>query len=368
MAEQTMRHLGPLYKTVGLATDPDFIAGRISLAEKIYEDLPASAFLGLLRAALGVGLPNDMEPVREAMQQADPTFSIADGDAELVLLSSAMLERALYDPSDFGNSMALGIVTAGFGGVRKFASNPRLFDISREKLSVHQKEQRVAIDIAKAKAKPKLDEFYTALEQAATQNNLSTGFAPLKQLIEGGANYTFSGLKQLADNSAKLSKVVEQLREQMEIHWWLLGGWCFESDRSYVELSPTEQALYSGFELAQLTTSSSSGIYSAPALVDKLLRSNGSDPAQMLGLSGLMGSLPVKWRASMSSRAAKTEGDLVLLPLTLAANLSSESNDAEDWKPRYERALRMPLDLEISQRDAAYQMYLERMYEGYLHA
>ena len=175
-------------------------------------------------------------------------------------------------------------------------------------------------------------------------------------------NFANRSQNHLAQQLTAIVKYQQRLQEDANLHWWVIGGWSSDERCPFGNFSPAEAAVRAGKELADLTKLPA-GPYSAPALLDLVLQKVPGGPQSMITLRQATMACAAPWRRSWCTDVeAASHG--VLMPLSLAAAIAAESDDAPDWEPRFKRSALIPPDTQMSALDLALQMFRERLLHG----
>jgi hypothetical protein len=355
----SFKRLGALYKDVGLETSPDLIAARISGAQKAFEGLDLSTIPPLIRSALKLAKADEMDFLVEPLSEADLGFRPRGDDAEVSAIATVTLWELVDLATDLGNTTALGVVTAAFGGVRAYV-DPDLRKYSEVTLAGRQRAARPGLAQATYRPKPVMKEDFQGLETHANSNNLAAGHPHLKKLLDGALSYTANGLIDLAQQMNRIIDHQSRLEEEMNIHWWLVGGWSHDRNMAYRDQPLPEAALRSGKELADLTKTQI-GLSSASAILDLLLQKVNADSIESAAMADFVLAIPLDVRRHWTDGLLADPAVASLMPISFAAAIAAESDDAEDWKPRFKRLAGISSDAVLTPLDAAAQFYRERL-------
>lgn len=351
--------MGPLYAKLGL-TSPDVIAARKKAADAGYRAFKRPHLAGAVRGALGLRVTPDVVPVFDAMRVADPTLDVEPSDKEAQILLGSILRAEMLSTSDLGQHVALALVTAGFGGTRRGEFYPDLPAEAEQRLANRQLAGGSATKPAAAPAMP--DDVTEALE-ALTTTQTQTGYgivqvlapAPATAAIKKIADYAHAAHVAAANQGGPVLAHVRRLEEELRTYWWVVGAWSDVRQLPFGKLPQGEAALRAGAELAAKTTLPA-GLFAAPALLDKVLRSDRAAKLTKMTLSAAVAVPDAAWRTETSAAAgANTD----LLPVSLALSASAESGEGEDWRPRFKRITGISADVSLTMLDLALQLYRE---------
>jgi hypothetical protein len=196
----------------------------------------------------------------------DKSFTMVDNKRELAVLASCLLEAAVED----GNVAAgLAPVVASVAGNRKPVYRPELIDELTDQLSSLAVIQRHRGDLdAKSIRLPADSKFSVKADNIIEDSEaLIIALAALhdrpKTLTTNLANQTFSVLSPLI-------KQFHDLREEVDLLWWHIGGWNRVLEKPFSELDVALASALAGFDMAQLTSSPPGGV-AAPAILQRTI-------------------------------------------------------------------------------------------------
>ena len=140
---ESLKKIGPLYRSVGLDTPLPLITQRIDAAAVVLPMVHSSRAITLVRLAfsLPVDLP-DLVWFFEPFQDKDPTFAPDSKDREVSLLASCVLDAVMRDQHEAALPAALGYVCCSVGGLRSIDSAENLSDLATT--TMQREQQRSA--------------------------------------------------------------------------------------------------------------------------------------------------------------------------------------------------------------------------------
>jgi hypothetical protein len=360
--------MGPLYAKLGL-TAAELIAARKKAADAGYRAFKRPHLAGAIRGALGLPVSSDVVPVFDAMREADPTLDLEPSDKEAQILLGSILRAELNSSSELGLHVALGLVTAGFGGTRRSEFYPNLPAEADRRLA---SRQLAAASVARPSPAPEMPEEVTQALNALTATQTQTGYgvmqvlapAPAMAAIKKIADYAHAAHVAAANQSAPVMGQVRRLEEELRTYWWVVGAWSDGRQLPFGKLPQGEAALRAGAELAAKTTLPA-GLFAAPALLDKVLKSDRAAKLSKMALSAAVAVPDAVWRGE-TAKSVGPNSDL--LPVLLALSASGESGEGEDWRPRFKRLTGLSADVSLSMLDLALQLYREVLFARVLPA
>ena len=153
---------------------------------------------------------------------------------------------------------------------------------------------------------------------------------------------------------------VRRLESELRLYWWVTGGWSTEAGKPFRAIGTVEAAVRSGAELSDKAFNQI-GLFSAPAMLDMIIeRGRNAEVLSPIQICHAATSGDAAWRRETFGVAASDPlGDL--LPISTSLRLSSESDDAEDWHPRFQRMTGIAVDAALDPVALALQVYRERL-------
>lgn len=359
MTTPTFKRLGPLYKAVGLTTSPELVGTRLSAAQKAYKSLDAQSIVPLTRAALRISKPDELDFLLSLLGKDDPTFDVRGDDVEIAIIAAAALFEMIESKGPLSLPAGLAVVAAGFGGVRPFVDTD-LAPLAADSLTELQRGGRSKPTAATYRSKPALKEDLDGIEEQVEESNFAESVPHIKKLFETSVNYTQAGLQDLANQLQRVIQHQSRLEEEMNIHWWLVGGWSRDADKAFSDLKMERASLLAGKELADLTVTNA-GVASAPALLSMVLEKGRRGAAKAVSLASQIPHTPIDERRRWSQALDGKSALATLVPLNLAAALAAESDDADDWKPRFQRLTGIDPSVALAPLDSSLQFYREML-------
>lgn len=362
MSLSPLQNLGPLYLKLGLQTSPEIVASRVEAAEAAlarYDELSDSP---LIRGALGIASSGEMSDLADILNDEDATISVDEDDVELGLIASGILDSVVNGGAESAKDIALKITTASFGGVRQSPNHEMLVPNAAQNLATYQQATNRAPSRQTFKIKPKHDDEWDEVGTHAASNHFNQAHSTLKTIVDGSYGYAESGFRDISKN---LNAVIDHQRlldEQMQVHWWIVDGYCEAVEKPYANMDSLTASAYAGLELASLTKSRL-GLSAAKKLLDIALKRDQKD-LKSAALLDAIKATPLDIRSKYSSNILDDEVSASLVPIHLAFSLSVEAGDGDDWFPRFKRISSIDIDHKMTPVDFATQLYLEQIMLG----
>jgi len=354
----SIKRLGLLYGRLGLSTEAELIERRAKGVTAVAAAIERSDVLPLVRRAFGLGQPAASAGFLTNMQDEDPTFDVQPDDVEAGLLAGAILDRAIEEEGDQSGVVALAVVTAAAGGLRRPTDHDGLVGEAERMLAVVQGSSTGAPSNRTYSKQPKA--FAEALEAIPGQSaNYFSQASPyvVKALAELG-KYAEAGALAAAVNDNAVLAYVGRLERELRLYWWVSGGWSSDAAMPFRRIGVTEAALRAGKELADKAFNEV-GLFAAPAMLDMIL-DRGRDEAELVAvpLGDISRTGDLAWRRGVFS--APGSGALSdILAVSTALHLAAESGDADDWHPRFLRMTGIGVEAALDPVSLGLQLYRE---------
>lgn len=354
----SIKRLGLLYGRLGLSTDAELIERRAKGVAVVADAIDRADVLALVRRAFGLGQPAASAGFLTNMQDEDPTFDVQAEDVEAGLLAGAILDRTIEEEGDQSGVAALAVVTAAACGLRRPMDYDGLVGEAERMLAVIQGSSTGAPPNRTYSKQPRA--FAEALEAIpANTGNYFNHASPhvVKALAELG-KYAEAGALAAAANDNIVLAYVGRLERELRLYWWVTGGWSSDAAKPFRRMSLTEAALRGGKELADKAFNEV-GLFAAPAMLDMILeRGRDEDGLVAASLDDIAKTGDLAWRRNVFSAAGSGALSDILVVST-ALHLASESEDADDWHPRFRRMTGIGVEAALDPVSLSVQLYRE---------
>ena len=288
----------------------------------------------------------------------DPRFSFNANRRESSVLAGGLLLSSLKR----GNAFAgLTVLTSSVLGRRepcvpgiKF----EVFDIEFKNLTVKKTESRWYNTTFKALGKTTVTQ-----EKMLGDGAVGTVVAQVQAAMVESHAATQTALSETQSLITKLAKDLETARAELEMLWWLTGGWSRQLNTPFAELGSSLASIAAGFDLADLSITVH-GPYSAKALLSRVIasvkKSRKNNAISDIGDAPTDQQLPL---LGLSEDAHKYPD---ICPVSGALAMSSSIGRGAPWHQAYERNAHISPTIEISALDLAVQCMYERLLLGNL--
>ncbi len=356
----SIKRLGVLYGRLGLSTDPALIARRGVGVAAVSDALERADIPPLVRRTFEIGQPAVSSGFLDQLREQDPTFDVQASDAEAALLAAAILDYTIENEGEQSHVAALLVVTASTCGLRRPSNHGELI----------AEAERMLTQFQGAEAKPPANrgysklpkEFATALETLSTaQGNYIQQFSPhvVAALKQTGKYAEETALTDAQYDNVILS-YVRRLESELRLYWWVTGGWSTEAAKPFRALGLVEAAVRGGKELSDKSVNEV-GLFAAPAMLDLVLeRGRNSDVFAnvSIGEAAVVGDRAWRERTFGGDGTGALKD---LLAVTTAMHLAADSDDADDWHPRFTRLTGVAVDAELDPVSLGLQVHRERL-------
>ncbi len=284
------------YKAAGLTPGPDIIRLRQQPFDKLRAALDPRAAVNLTRLYFGLWLPDGTDWFRDAFAETDASFSMIDNEREAAVLSACLLAAGMEDRKA---AAALAPLTASFAGARQPLVRPELVEEARKTLheSAVTSRQRSDADARQIKAPPK-SKVPAEAEALGPAGDWTKAAAVLKQLADESTQGITALATQVAGVVKPLIAQVDDLREEVDMLWWYVGGWSRVLERPFTELTPALAAVMAGLDLAYLTKGQV-GPAAAPAILSRLISAGRRAKPEKVSIKDAVDAFPKDAFASM---------------------------------------------------------------------
>jgi hypothetical protein len=357
------RDFADWYRIAAIELSGEMLEKRWQAIETFVESLDIPGALELVRLFYARP-PKDssfIETYRAAFKDTDPTFPMRDNDLELRVLAGAAIAHLLEtDTAQLADATALGMVCAGYRGLRQDTSIPEIADRARNYLFKRSSSLRASKEVPTFVI-PELEitELLESLKRSCQGNDLATLAEPIIPPFEK----LQSAIRQLAESTENaincLTDLQQLRREESNILWWLFGEYSRDLNRRMADLGLPAACLVAAKELADLTVVLP-GPLAATAFLDKMLRTIKPKLPDSTTLQKAVNASPREWR---SRWIRKDDVELIedLCPVLLAIMKSLETDGPDDWVPAFEKAAGIKVSESILPLDLACQAYEENL-------
>lgn len=350
-----------LYKTLGFETPGAVVTLRKQAAAKALEGVDAEKLCVLVRSALELPIKEgELKWFLEPFGQEDAAFSAGETAPETALLASSVIWATIENRGPLATLAAHAVATGSLGSSRPSKVDAELVPFAEHALATTQgMSGSETPSQLKALTPPNLEPQLAAIQKAGEANSLAQGWTPINESLTALSKFSGAGYTAMLQQVNALLTLQLRMENELRVQWWVIGGWSTDLRKPFSALTSPEAGMRAGKELAALA-STPPGPANAPALLDLVLEKVPGGSTKSTSLSALATATPRAWRLSWLKDMASWP-HATLTPISLAAAMAAESEDAADWEPRFLRASKLSASFEMSVLDAALQVHRERM-------
>ena len=293
-------------------------------------------------------LADAYQTVLSTLQGGDTSFDPAQSARELQILAAAALERAFDRLPD----AALAVTTTSFGTARKAELPMDLVGLAENALATlsGRGHERVQAD------KLKIPDSKIAFEVSQAAVDAMAG-EQLKAQFEGLRNAAASSIKRVIDEQNRINAALHRRmmldEEELQMLWWLIGGYSRLEDQPFKEIDPSFRPLALALELATMTA-----VSPGPSSIRAMLARSavGSDD---LTVRSAVNAASGDW--------AKSEGGSKRIspattPIHFALEQRSELGATDAWQAGWEGLTNLSADMPLPAVELAELYYREHLY------
>ncbi|MES2280188.1 MAG: GTPase-associated system all-helical protein GASH [Pseudomonadota bacterium] len=345
------------YKSAGLTAGSEVVRSRQAGFTKLRKDISDARALDLTRLYYGLSVPNGTEWFRKAFAAADVSFSMVDNAREVSILAACLLAAGLEDGVA---SCGLAPIVASAANTRNPSAYVEFLEIARQKLAAMSVEQRQneTLDLQGLKTlnKPNLE---TAIAALLAAPDWPKAGALVRQSVSGSHETAKELSNQVSQVLEPVLHQIQDLREEISMLWWYVGGWSRKLDRPYSELPLGTASILAACDLASLSTSPI-GPLAAPALLSRLIAQGRNDSGDQLSMTEVIEGVMGETAKGMEIPAAASSNPDIF-PIFGAILKADEIGGERAWHLAYRRAAGVDPEIKFSANQLAMQVYRESL-------
>lgn len=349
-------NFGDNYRAAGLTVSADTIRMRQEAFEKLRKAMDIQTALDLSRLYFGLPVPRGTDWFRDAFGASDPSFSMLDNDREAAVLAAGLIEAAVDDENTYAG---LAAVATAVGGLRSPKVRPALIAELQATLTINAAKvrQRGTIDGSAIKS-PAAVKAGTEAASLAQAGDWARTAALFKQV----SDESFSSTKTLSSQVAAVVKPLIQqaadLREEVDMLWWHLGGWSRAFDRPFAEMDAGLAAVLAGMDLADLSRTVH-GPAAAAAILHRTVSLGRKELATPVKFQQCVDALPDEDLARLELEDA-LKGVQDICPVLAAFLKAREVGRSPAWHASFAKGTGLKADAAMNPSALAMQVYRER--------
>ncbi len=345
------------YRAAGLTPGPEILRLRQEPFDTLREKIDPALAVNLTRLYFGLELPSGTDWFRDVFGATDSSFSMYDNQREAAVLAAGLLEAGLNDGKPYAGLAPL--VTAA-SGARTPLVRPELLEIAKGSLisnAVRNRQRSAAnASLIKLPGKSKAPEAIAALLQSPDWNKVGT---ILNQMITDSNDWTKNLANQVAGVIKPLTEQVADLREEMDMLWWHVGGWSRVLNKPFADLKPALVAAMAGLDLADLSRTSV-GVAAAPAILQRTLSLADRKKVASVTIGDAVDAMSSDDLGNLEFGGA-LNGVREICPVLTAFAKAAEIGTGTAWHASFKKATQLEPMLAFSPIGLATQVYRERL-------
>lgn len=340
------------YASLSLGEDVEHLESRRKAVEAVVEDATKATLELLVRLAFRTKLQMSGADVTELRAKFAGGTTLP-GDEELVMLAGAALAWAM-DPED-GNSplAATMIATASCGGLRELKLPMALTDMAERanRLNAESSRQRPSLDVGRAVATALDKTEVAAAVKQANEVNAGTGI----QLLVNSINKALGTVaKRQAAVEAEFQTYTQLQDEELDILWWLHGGYSVDLRSDFSDIPPAHRPLGLARELAAL-----SKVLPGPTAITALLTRAGVADAPKMAVVAAVQGMPESWLDIALGDLEDESISATTTPILFALSRRKELDGAGGWATAWSKLASLEEGVELEPMHFAEAAYRE---------
>lgn len=346
------------YKAANISPGPEIIKLRKEAVDKILTDLDDDKIIDLTKIYFGLSTSSKNDWFRDAFLETDPSFSLIDNKREASVLSVCLLSAALADGEI--NAALIPIITSA-SGHREPLLQPDFIHEAQQALIDYSFEARnkSQVDFKKIKS-PAKNKIGLEVDKLTEETDILS----LAKIVKSSSNESHdalqTGINQIYGVIVPLVNQVNELREEVGMLWWLIGGHSRILNKPFSELDIGVAAIMAGLDLATLTHGDNSPV-ATPAILQRVIINARSKPSKKpVALDSTVNLLPSDLHNSLEiSSNYSTVADLCVI--TTAIIKSQEIGQGDSWQQAFKKTTGLDAKIQLSPLNLAVQMYQESL-------
>jgi hypothetical protein len=352
----TALSLADRYRAAGLNPGAEIIGWRQAPFDKLRESIDAKRAVELARLYFGLPSPGGFEWFREPFHAEDHSFSLLDNKREAAVLAAGLLDAGFASGKTI---CALAPLAAAVAGARHPEAAPEILadlehGLADRAVSVRQRDHGNPESI-RLPAASKLP----ADLAPAIGNDWSKVAAFIKQTSDEGMAAVSTLATQAANVVRPLHADVADLREEVQLLWWHIGGWSRILDMPFSELPTPTAAVMIAIDAADLSRTLA-GPVAAPALIHRTIAAGRDGKLVKTTIKEAVDGLPNGALDKLVPPAMLVAVPDICPVLTAFAK-AREIGSGSAWHAAFRKSSGLTEDAGLRTLDLAMQAFRERM-------
>lgn len=333
LINMTVKDLFPdLYSHANKRPTPEEIEARQEAFSTIIENKETVFWKDVILLSLGEGKENvsSYKMFADSFRATDSTFPFTNNDNLIKVLAGIALMFKLEGASNkLRNFIALSISCSNF--LRKKKSDFIQKESLSKSIEYLTQEAVLVRSVPLSVPKPTLKKYNVSKDLVNEANKLDNN--KLKSNLTN-ISTSIANLVQAVKDLHESPKRVNILTEEVNILWWVFGGYSKDFDQSFSKLGIKEVVIIVGKELAEITNFIP-GHYSSKAILQKILQ-NVKRSSIKVNIFDSVNSIDREKRKEIVEKYYRTEF-AIFFPILDAISCSLQLEDDEDWAPLFSR-------------------------------
>lgn len=338
-------HFADWYKSVDLELTPAKVDSRIDAINELLKEESIEFWLKIVHIHLGSSLVNDEDKnaFMKFFKDADTSFLLTDNENLIKTLASISLCFKLEEEDyHINNTISLAVINANFWGQYSPSDKVPTTEYAEKHYALACEDaNEVEFDQTKLeKVKKKMQT--TALSPDNTHNSVEI------------LNTHIIGLLDVVNNFSESHRA---LKDEVNVFWWLFGGFSRTKEELYKDIQVEEAVLIAARELFDLTNT----YFCFPASEEflskilQLARTKGKPPIEVSVIDSVNKLTPDLKKSILTEITVSS-----LTPCLMCISKSLDVSEGTDWSELAKTSL---LGADITQKfdpvDIAFQVYKE---------
>lgn len=288
------------------------------------------------------------EGVISTISGGDSAFDPSKSARELQILAAAALARLVGTLPD----AALIVTTASCGGHRNPELPMDLIGLAEKALVELSRRKHARTDLDKLKIAPSKVDFAPATDALASMEP-----AEWKAQIELLRDATTSAIGQVVAGQNRvielLHKQISLDEEELQMLWWLLGGYSRELEKPFPEIEAPVKPVVLAYELAGMTA-----VSPGPSSIRAMLSRAGIGTEQAK-IADVVNNVDLDWAKSISNSKLVSPATT---PIHFALEQRAELGSNDTWQAVWSGLTGLSGDIVLSAVKLAELFYRERLF------
>ncbi len=353
----TAINLADFYRTANLSPSHEIITLRTEPVKKAAAQITGEQSVDLVRYYYGLPRAQEATWLPELFRESDASFSLIENEREAAVLAAAILATSIGSGSP---RPAVAVLAGSGGGLRAPLVCPQVVGQARDTLVSDAIERRNGAlpDVRSIKAPGRTKTGASAAAAVVAQDWAKAG-ETLKLVSDENVKNIEALVSQTVSILTPLTSAIKELREEVQILWWHIGGWSRDLQKPFAEFPAETAAMLAGIDIAELSDAVRPPASSLVLLEKTLALGRETVPADCTFESAVMG-LSVDQLAAIDLPASLT-GIVDLCPIHTALLKAREIGGNGAWHQAFTKSTGLEPTAALSPICFAMQALRERL-------